>query len=149
MGNCLLYQFLQVTDVIGIASCKESKACNKRKSYWIDRIVNIWLRQRFCFHTQFECGRSLPLCQSIDSVIEYDVDHIYVSAACAHEMTRTNSKAITVSPNRNNLKLRICKFGSLCEWQHPAMQCVDAVCLDKMRRFTRASNARKYCGPVG
>jgi hypothetical protein len=63
-------------------------------------------------------------------------------------MTRANSKAITVSPNSNNLKLRICKFGSLCEWQHSAMQCVDAVCLDKMRRFTRASNAGKYRGPV-
>src|SRR3712207_1306312 len=122
MGNCLLDQFLQVTDVIGIASCKESKACNKCKSYRIDRIVNIWLRKRFSLHPQFECRRSLPLCQSIDSVIEDDVDHVYVSAPCAHKMTRTNSKAITITPNRNNLKLRICKFGSLCKWQHPAMQ---------------------------
>src|ERR687898_1109620 len=148
MGNCLLDQFLQVTDVVGIASCKKSKACNKRKSYRIDRIVNIWLRQRFCLHAQLERRRSLSLCQPIYSVIEYDVDHIDISSPCAHQVTSTNSKAIAVSPHRDNLKFRICKFGSLCEWQHPAVQRMDAICLDKVRRLTRTSDAGKNRSPV-
>src|SRR5215213_1878756 len=100
-----------MTDVVGIASCKESKARNKRRSYRFDRIINI-------------------------------------SAPYTHEVTSTNSKAITVSPHRDNLKFRIRKFGSLCEWQHPAVQRMDAICLDKVRRLTGASDAGKYRGPV-
>src|SRR3712207_9594908 len=79
MSNCLLDQLFEVTDIVGIASCKKSKACNKRKRYRIDRIVNIWLCQRFCLHAQLQCRGSLPLCQSINRIIEYNVDHVYIS----------------------------------------------------------------------
>src|SRR3712207_1612951 len=122
MSNCFLDQLLQVTDIVGIASCKKSKACNECKSYRIDRIVNIWLRQRFCLHAQLQCRRSLPLSQSINRIVEYNVDHIDISAPCTNQVTRADSKTIAVSANSNNFKLRICKFGSLCKWQHPAMQ---------------------------
>jgi hypothetical protein len=60
----------------------------------------------------------------------------------------TNSKSIAVSAHSDNLKFGIRKFGSLCEWQHPAVQRMDAICLDKVRRLTGASDTGKYCGPV-
>src|SRR6266571_5322044 len=84
--------------VVGVGSGNESEARGESEHYWIDVRVDVRHRQGFCLHPEMKRRRGLSLGQAVDSVVVYDVCHVYVSSACMHEVAYSDSGFASFAP---------------------------------------------------
>src|SRR5881409_970176 len=93
-------------------------------------------------------GRSLTLRQPINLIIIENVREVQVSSSRVHEVARAYPQSIAISPNRDHRQSRVRQSCSCCDWQDSAVQSVEAVSIDEVRRFSRASDSREHSDPV-
>src|SRR5579864_3361423 len=59
-------------------------------------------------------------------------------------MTGTYPQAVTISPDRDDRETRVCQFSSRRDRQDPAVESVEAVCVDVVRGLGRAAYSGEY-----
>src|SRR5437879_12168621 len=111
--------------IVGVGSGDECEPGGQCKHDRIDVRVDVRLGQGLCLQSQLESWRCLALSQPIDTVVMDDVCHVDVSSSCMDKVSNSNSEAVSVPSDRDNLQPWVCYLSTLRVSQDPTMKPVN------------------------
>src|SRR5207245_4573133 len=109
----------------------------------VDCIDILWGRHLLRLQTFRKCRRGLSLSQAVDTVVVKHVCEVEIPSSRVDEMSRPNSRPVTVSTDSNDRQAGIRQLGSRRDRQDSAVQSVETVRVDKVGSLTRTSDTRE------
>src|SRR6267378_6269567 len=129
--------------IVGVGSGDEGEPGGQCKHDWIDVGVNVGLGQGLCLQSQLESWRCLALSQPVNTVVMDDVCHVDVSSSCMDKVSNSNSEAVSVPSDRDNLQPWVGQLSTLSVGQDPTMKRVYSRYVGEMDDLTGTTYPRE------